>query len=256
MTTSEPTNRDALVSARGVSKAFHGRTILSRVALDVFSGEILAFIGKSGSGKSTFLRSIAGLTIPEAGSIALDGEEVFSEGEHTSAWKEARGKVGMIFQSYTLWPHMDVFDNLALAPSRVLNESRDGIEERARTVLAEVGMEHHLHSRPSQLSGGERQRVAIARALMMRPRLLLCDEITSALDPPVAAEVLGVLTKLTVEEGIACIIVTHDLAFAAKAASRIAFFEDGVIKEEAPPEQAFSRPKTPGLQAFVDSVRF
>jgi polar amino acid transport system ATP-binding protein len=246
----------AFLRTRGVSKSFHGRQVLKEADFRIGGGEIAVLIGKSGSGKSTLLRVIAGLEEPDAGDIHLDGRPVVQDGEYQEAWKELRGQVGMIFQSYTLWPHMNVLDNLTIAPRRVLGESRAQLLERAEQALTEVGMAHHLRSRCTQLSGGERQRVAIARALMMRPRLLLCDEITSALDPPVAAEVLGVLTKLKQEEGIACVIVTHDMAFASKAADRLCFFEDGVIKEDALPSEAFTNPRTPGLRAFIDAIRF
>jgi polar amino acid transport system ATP-binding protein len=246
----------AFVRTRGVSKSFHGRPVLKEADFRIGSGEIAVLIGKSGSGKSTLLRVIAGLEEPDAGDIDLAGQAVVRDGEYQDAWKDLRGQIGMIFQSYTLWPHMNVFDNLTIAPRLSLGESKALLLERAERALTEVGMAHHLRSRCTQLSGGERQRVAIARALMMRPRLLLCDEITSALDPPVAAEVLGVLTKLKEEEGIACGIVTHDMAFASKAADRICFFEDGLIKEDVPPERAFNDPQTPGLQAFIDAVRF
>jgi ABC-type polar amino acid transport system ATPase subunit len=219
------------MEARGLSKSFHGRPVLKSVDFTLDAGEIAVLIGKSGSGKSTLLRLVAGLTKPDAGDVDMMGEHVILEGEYEPPWRAARGKVGMIFQSYTLWPHMNVLENLSLAPRKVLNESPAEITKRAERALSEVGMAHHLNSRSTQLSGGERQRVAIARALMMRPKLLLCDEMTSALDPPVAAEVLGVITKLKEEEGIACILVTHDMAFAAKAADRVAFFENGVIAE-------------------------
>jgi polar amino acid transport system ATP-binding protein len=246
----------AFVRTRGVSKSFHGRPVLKEADFRIGSGEIAVLIGKSGSGKSTLLRVIAGLEEPDAGDIDLAGQAVVRDGEYTDAWKDLRGQIGMIFQSYTLWPHMNVLDNLTVAPRLTLGESKAQLLERAERALTEVGMAHHLRSRCTQLSGGERQRVAIARALMMRPHLLLCDEITSALDPPVAAEVLGVLTKLKEEEGIACGIVTHDMAFAAHAADRICFFEDGLIKEDVPPDRAFNDPQTPGLQAFIDAVRF
>lgn len=246
----------AFLHTRGVSKSFHGRPVLKEADFRIDSGEIAVLIGKSGSGKSTLLRVIAGLEEPDAGDIHLAGQTVVQDGEYQEAWTELRGQIGMIFQSYTLWPHMNVLDNLTVAPRLVLGESKAQLLERAERALTDVGMAHHLRSRCVQLSGGERQRVAIARALMMRPRLLLCDEITSALDPPVAAEVLGVLTKLKEEEGIACAIVTHDMAFASKAADRLCFFEDGLIKEDAPPSEAFTNPRTPGLRAFIDAIRF
>ncbi len=240
----------------GITKAFYGRTVLKHVDFTLDAGEIAVLIGKSGSGKSTLLRIIAGLTQADDGDVDMMGERVVIDGEYQKTWKAARDQVGMIFQNYTLWPHLNVRQNLALAPRKVLGESDKVIVERAERALAEVGMAHHLNSRCGQLSGGERQRVAIARALMMRPRLLLCDEMTSALDPPVAAEVLGVITKLKEEEGIGCVLVTHDMAFAAKAADRVAYFEEGVIAEEGDPRKLLSSPETPGLQKFVDAVRF
>jgi ABC-type polar amino acid transport system ATPase subunit len=245
-----------LLTAKGLSKCFHGKPVLREVSFSVEPGTLSVLIGKSGSGKSTLLRIIAGLTEPDAGDLEFMGEPVITEGEHQPAWRASRRQVGMVFQNYTLWPHMTVRENLSLAPRKVLGEASRDITKRAKQALAEVGMDHHLDSRCTQLSGGERQRVAIARALMMRPTLLLCDEITSALDPPVASEVLGVLSRLKREEGISCIIVTHDMAFAAKAADRVAFFQDGVIAEEGDPRQLLTTPATPGLQAFIDAVKF
>jgi polar amino acid transport system ATP-binding protein len=241
---------------RGLSKSFHGRKVLACVDFTLDAGEIAVLIGKSGSGKSTVLRIIAGLTKADTGDIDMMGERVVIDGEYQQTWKAARDKVGMIFQSYTLWPHMSVRENLSLAPSKVLRESSKQITERAEQALSEVGMAHHLNSRCTQLSGGERQRVAIARALMMRPKLLLCDEMTSALDPPVAAEVLSVITKLKEEDGIACILVTHDMAFAAKAADRVAYFDSGVIAEVGDPRKLLHDPETQGLRDFVEAVRF
>ena len=244
------------LAVHGLGKSFHGRQVLTSVDFTLDTGEIAVLIGKSGSGKSTLLRIIAGLTQPDAGDIDMMGERVVIDGQYQDQWRSARSAVGMIFQSYTLWPHMSVRENLSLAPSKVLHESQAEITDRAHRALSEVGMAHHLNSRSTQLSGGERQRVAIARALMMRPKLLLCDEMTSALDPPVAAEVLSVITKLKQEEGIACILVTHDMAFAAKAADRVAYFENGVIAEEGDPQKLLFDPETQGLRDFVAAVRF
>jgi polar amino acid transport system ATP-binding protein len=151
---------------------------------------------------------------------------------------------------------MDVLSNLTLAPRKRLGLSKSEAQDRAEVALKEVGMGHHLRSRPLQLSGGERQRVAIARALMMRPKLLLCDEITSALDPPVAAEVLEVLRRIKLEEGIAVALVTHDMAFASKAADRVVFFDNGEIAVNATPDDAFNHNSDPELKKFLDAVRF
>jgi polar amino acid transport system ATP-binding protein len=259
-TTAFPTPVDqgvgALVSARGLCKSFGDREVLKKVDFDMHAGDITVIIGKSGSGKSTLLRAIAGLTDPDDGRIVIDGTVVFEGQERTSNWAAAAAEVGMVFQSYTLWPHMDVLENLTLAPRKRLKLSADEALYRAEAALAEVGMAQHLRSRPNQLSGGERQRVAIARALMMKPKLLLCDEITSALDPPVAAEVLEVLRRLKLEDGIAVALVTHDMAFASKAADRVVFFHDGQITVNATPDEAFNRSDDPDLEKFVAAVRF
>lgn len=245
-----------LVSAQGLTKAFHGRTILDGVDFNIDTGEIVVIIGKSGSGKSTLLRAMAGLTEPDQGTMRFSGADVFRNGIRTKAWDHARNDVGMVFQAYTLWPHMSVFQNLTLAPGKKGQNTNGDLRASALQALAEVGMEHHIDSRPSQLSGGERQRVAIARALMMKPKLLLCDEITSALDPPVAADVLGVLTRLKKEENLAVALVTHDMAFAAKAADRLVFFSNGKIAVDTSPDEAFSQTSNDELRRFVDAVRF
>ncbi len=249
-------NGEVLVSARGLQKSFGDRQVLKNVDFDMLVGDITVIIGKSGSGKSTLLRAIAGLTDPDEGRIMFDGVTVFDEQKRTPAWQEVDSYVGMIFQSYTLWPHMDVLANLTLAPRKRLGLDADEALKRAKRALAEVGMSPHLRSKPSQLSGGERQRVAIARALMMEPKLLLCDEITSALDPPVAAEVLEVLRRLKQDEGIAVALVTHDMAFASKAADRVVFFHEGEVAVNATPDEAFNHSDNPHLKKFVDAVRF
>ncbi|MFE4545023.1 amino acid ABC transporter ATP-binding protein [Arthrobacter sp. NPDC056727] len=246
----------ALVEARGLQKSFGERKILRNVDFQMNKGDITVIIGKSGSGKSTLLRALAGLTDPDEGQIVVDGQTVFAGQQRTKEWDSVRSEVGMVFQTYTLWPHMNVLDNLVLAPRKVRGAGASESRDRAEAALAEVGMEHHILSKPTQLSGGERQRVAIARALMMKPKLLLCDEITSALDPPVAAEVLDVLRRLKEEDGIAVALVTHDMAFASKAADRVVFFHNGEIAVNATPEAAFDKCDNEDLKKFVDAVRF
>lgn len=247
---------EILVSARGLQKSFGPIQVMRNVDFDMHAGDITVIIGKSGSGKSTLLRALAGLTEPDEGTIHFDGQPVFENGKRTAQWNKVNSHVGMIFQSYTLWPHMDVLNNLVLAPRKRLGLSQSEALERAEIALAEVGMARHLRSKPIQLSGGERQRVAIARALMMQPKMLLCDEITSALDPPVAAEVLDVLRRLKEEEGIAVALVTHDMAFASKAADRLVFFHEGEIAVNTTPDEAFNRTPNEELKKFVDAVRF
>jgi polar amino acid transport system ATP-binding protein len=250
------TTGQVLVEARGLQKSFGPRKILRNVDFTMNKGDITVIIGKSGSGKSTLLRALAGLTDPDEGQIVVDGHTVFAEQKRTKEWENIRSEVGMVFQTYTLWPHMNVLDNLVLAPRKTRGVSASEGRDRAEAALAEVGMAHHILSRPTQLSGGERQRVAIARALMMKPKLLLCDEITSALDPPVAAEVLDVLRRLKEEDGIAVALVTHDMAFASKAADRVVFFHEGEIAVNATPEAAFDNCDNDDLKKFVDAVRF
>lgn len=247
---------DVLVSARGLQMSFGPIKVMRNVDFDMHAGDITVIIGKSGSGKSTLLRALAGLSDPDDGTIEFGDQMVFENGKRTSAWSKVDSQVGMIFQSYTLWPHMNVLENLTLAPRKRLNISAAEALARAEKSLAEVGMARHIRSKPVQLSGGERQRVAIARALMMQPKLLLCDEITSALDPPVAAEVLDVLRRLKEEEGIAIALVTHDMAFASKAADRLVFFHEGEIAVNTTPEKAFNQTENEELKKFVDAVRF
>jgi polar amino acid transport system ATP-binding protein len=243
-----------LVVARGLRKTFYDSPVLDGVDFSMQAGQITVIIGRSGSGKSTLLRVIAGLTEPEDGDLTIAGHLVRTGGAPTEDYAKGEALVGMVFQSYTLWPHMNVLENLTLAPRKVLGMSRGEAEDRAAAALDEVGMAHHIRSRSTGLSGGERQRVAIARALMMRPQLLLCDEITSALDPPVAAEVLGVLARLKNEEGIAVALVTHDMAFASKAADRLVFFSEGRIAVDATPEEAFRGCENAELRSFVEAV--
>ncbi|MFJ4028993.1 amino acid ABC transporter ATP-binding protein [Paenarthrobacter sp. NPDC089989] len=254
--TGTASNGQVLVEARGLQKSFGIRQILKNVDFQMNKGDITVIIGKSGSGKSTLLRALAGLTDPDDGEILMDGQTVFAEQQRTKAWNNVRSEVGMVFQTYTLWPHMNVLDNLVLAPRKVRGAAASESRDRAEAALDEVGMKHHILSRPTQLSGGERQRVAIARALMMKPKLLLCDEITSALDPPVAAEVLDVLRRLKEEDGIAVALVTHDMAFASKAADRLVFFHNGEIAVNTTPEVAFDNCDNQDLKKFVDAVRF
>ena len=245
----------AIVAGRGISKYFGQRCVLREVDFEVTPGEMLVVMGKSGSGKSTLLRVIAGLAQPETGELDISGLTVIKEGKHLDGWATQRRLVGMVFQQYTLWPHMSVYKNLALGPRRVLRQPESEIRSRAEAALDEVGLRDRMHSRPSELSGGQRQRVAIARALMMQPRVMLCDEITSALDPPIASGVLNILTNLARNDGIACVIVTHDMAFASKAADRVMFVEDGQILEQEEPSLAFSNPSSAGLREFVDALK-
>ncbi|MFT8356205.1 amino acid ABC transporter ATP-binding protein [Bifidobacterium aquikefiri] len=243
-----------IVSVQGLNKAYGSRIILKSVSCDFYRGQIVVIVGRSGSGKSTLLRTIAGLTELDDGTITIDNELVCDGDESTDQWDEQRRKIGMIFQSYTLWPHLSVYKNLALAPRKVLKLSESDIRAQAQRSLEAVGMEQYIDSMPSTLSGGQRQRVAIARALMMNPQVLLCDEITSALDPPVAADVLAVLTKLKERQNMAIILVTHDMSFAARAADKVLFFSAGEITTYGSFNDARNHRENKELQTFINAI--
>lgn len=246
-------DQEQLAVLTGVTKRFGDALVLDQVSLSIAPREIVVVMGASGCGKTTLLRVIAGLEDPEGGEIFLDGEAAFRDGERVASAR-TQHTVGMVFQQYALWPHLNVRANLSLAPRTVLKLDAKETAERARSALLEVSMEGHLNSRPNRLSGGERQRVAIARALMMRPRLLLCDEITSALDPPVSREILGTLNRLRSEDGISCLIVTHDVGFALRAADRLIYMKDGQVVEELRTEVSRT-PSTEAFRSFIEASR-
>ena len=220
--------RDYLCSCRNISKEYHDRVILDGVDFDVAVGEVTVVIGKSGSGKSTLLRVIAGLEEPEEGEMTIDGKLVIEDGERTDDWSHGEKQVGMIFQSYTLWPHMDVLANLTLAPRKILGLSAGEARDRAELALSEVGMAHHIRSRSTQLSGGERQRAAIARALVSHPSCLLADEPTGNLDSHTAGVVFDLLIERVRMQQASLVLVTHDQQLAGRA-DRVLRLNDGAL---------------------------
>jgi polar amino acid transport system ATP-binding protein len=237
----------------GVSKSFGANKVLKDVSLTVARGEIVCILGPSGCGKSTLLRCINWLEEPDAGSVMVSGERMGARGAHRMNQKElarARSKIGMVFQHFALWPHLTVLQNVMEAPVHVHKRDRAEVQREALALLQRVGLEDRCDHFPSQLSGGQKQRAAIARALAIKPDLLLFDEPTSALDPVLVGEVLGVMTALA-RDGITMVIVTHEMAFARKVASRIVFMHDGRIAEEAPPARFFDQPGTPEARAFL-----
>jgi polar amino acid transport system ATP-binding protein len=239
-----------VVVAEDVRKSFGSLKVLDGVSLSVNEGELIAVIGRSGSGKSTFLRCLNGLETPDSGKITVADHEL-APGE--DALRALRQDVGMVFQSYNLFPHLTVGANIELAPRLVKKISRAEAADIARSVLAEVGLADKYESYPEQLSGGQQQRVAIARSLAMRPKVMLFDEVTSALDPELTGEVLKVMEGLS-RSGMTMLLVTHEMAFARKAASRVVYFHQGRIHEQGPPEEFFGAPKTPELQQFLGAV--
>jgi polar amino acid transport system ATP-binding protein len=240
----------SLVSIRDVRKSFGPNEVLKGVSLEVAKGDVVAIIGRSGSGKSTLLRCINGLETYQSGAILADGIEV--GGLHTNL-RELRRHVGMVFQQFNLFPHLTAAENVMLAPTVVNKVSLKDARETAAEVLAKVGLSEKMDAYPSQLSGGQQQRVAIARSLAMRPKVLLCDEITSALDPELVNEVLRVVEQLA-REGMTLILVTHEMRFARDVGTKLVFMHRGKVHEEGVPKEVFAGPRTPELQQFVGSI--
>jgi len=240
---------EPLVSLRDVHLSFGANPVLKGIDLDVLRGQAVSIIGPSGSGKSTILRCITGLLQPQRGSIRVDQTQVDSLVQEAQRI-ELRKRVGFVFQQYNLFPHLSVLENLVIAPRKVLGRSRADAGKDARALLAKVRMEHKADAYPGQLSGGQQQRVAIARALAMRPELILFDEVTSALDPETVGEVLTVIRELT-EEGMTCVLVTHEMRFAEEISDVVYFTENGVIVEHGSAAQIFQNPGNERTQTFL-----
>ena len=242
---------EPIVRIQGLRKSFGTNEVLKGIDLEVQRGEVIAIIGKSGSGKSTLLRCINGLEEFQSGSLTVDGAPL-KHGD-AGAMRELRQHVGMIFQSFNLFPHLSVGRNVMLAPTLVKKKDQAAAAEQARRLLARVGLAEKFDARPDQLSGGQQQRVAIARALAMEPAVLLCDEITSALDPELVGEVLRVVETLA-DEGMTLLMVTHEMSFARKVSDRVIFMHLGRVHEMGPPEQLFGSPQTAELKQFLGSI--
>lgn len=241
----------ALVEIRDLRKRFGANEVLKGITLDVQPGEVIAIIGKSGSGKSTLLRCINGLETHEGGMLTVQGQAL-RHGD-AQAMRELRQRVGMIFQSFNLFPHLSAGRNVMLAPTLVKQHDRAQAEAQARRLLDRVGLADKFDAMPGQLSGGQQQRVAIARALAMEPAVLLCDEITSALDPELVGEVLRVVESLA-KDGMTLLMVTHEMGFARQVSDRVVFMHEGRVHEVGPPGQIFGEPKTPELRQFLSSL--
>jgi polar amino acid transport system ATP-binding protein len=240
-----------LITINRVQKYYGQNHVLKGIDLDIDQGEVVSIIGRSGSGKSTLLRCINGLEGYQEGSIKLGGMTVTNR---ESQAREISRSIGMVFQSFNLFPHMTALQNVMLAPRRVLGKKAAECRELAELMLNKVGLGDRLDYYPANLSGGQQQRVAIARALAMDPKVLLCDEITSALDPELVGEVLKVLEKLAAE-GMTLILVTHEMNFARDIGDRIVFMHQGKIWEQGESHQLFAQPQTAELKQFIASVR-
>jgi polar amino acid transport system ATP-binding protein len=240
----------SLVSIRDVRKSFGPLEVLKGVSLEIAKGDVVAIIGRSGSGKSTLLRCVNGLETFQSGAIVANGIEV---GGARTDLRELRRHIGMVFQQFNLFPHLTAAENVMLAPTVVNKVAKSAARELAAEMLAKVGLSEKMDAYPAQLSGGQQQRVAIARALAMRPKVLLCDEITSALDPELVNEVLRVVEQLA-REGMTLVLVTHEMRFARDVGTSLVFMHHGKVHEQGPPKAVFAAPKTPELQQFVSSI--
>ena len=247
---SDTTTHEPLVVLTDVNKHFGQLHVLQDINLTVGRGEVVVVIGPSGSGKSTLCRTINRLETYESGSITIDGQPLPEEGKELA---RLRADVGMVFQSFNLFAHKTILDNVSLGPMKVRKKSKADAQQRARELLTRVGVEAQADKYPAQLSGGQQQRVAIARSLAMDPKVMLFDEPTSALDPEMINEVLDVMTQLA-QTGMTMIVVTHEMGFARRAADRVVFMSDGQIVETATPEEFFTNPRSDRAKDFLGKI--
>ena len=239
-----------LVEMRDVHKAFGPLEVLKGISLNVMKREVICIIGPSGSGKSTLLRCVNALVPIDSGSILVEGQEVNDPRLDKLA---LRRKVGMVFQQYNLFPHRTALDNIMMAPIHVLKRDKAEVEEQARALIRKVRLEGKEQSYPGELSGGQQQRIAIARSLAMNPDIMLFDEVTAALDPETVKDVLVTIRQLT-EEGMTCVIVTHEMGFAREVADRVYFTDRGILVEHGPPKEFFANPRDPRTRQFLDQI--
>jgi len=242
----------SIVEITGLHKSYGDHEVLKGIDISVAPGEVIAIIGKSGSGKSTLLRCINGLEEFQSGSLTVDGKPLLHN--NAAAMRELRQHVGMVFQSFNLFPHLTVGKNIMLAPGLVKKKDGAANEALARKLLERVGLAEKFDAYGDQLSGGQQQRVAIARALAMEPAVLLCDEITSALDPELVGEVLRVVESLAMD-GMTLLMVTHEMNFARKVANRVIFMHQGLVHEVGAPAELFANPRTPELKLFLGALQ-
>ena len=240
----------AMIEIRGITKSYGNLKIFDGLNLDVDEHQVVCLIGASGCGKSTLLRCMNGMEEIQGGEICIHGDRMTGPGVDINA---IRREVGMVFQSFNLFPHMTVLDNVTLAPLKVLGERRADAEAKAMTLLKRIRLDHKAKEFPDRLSGGQQQRVAIVRALAMGPMVLLLDEITSALDPELVSEVLNIVRDLAAE-GMTMLLATHEMGFAREVASKVCFLADGKVHEEGPPSEIFGNPKQDRTRAFMQRI--
>ena len=242
--------REPLIQVQNLGKSFGKIDVLKDITVDIYKGDVVFVVGPSGSGKSTFLRCLNRLEEPTKGHIYFEGTDIT---DPKTDIDKHRQKMGMVFQQFNLFPHMDIMKNLILAPMKLQGKSQQEAEAEAMRLLERVGLADRAHAYPSQLSGGQKQRIAIVRALCMKPDVMLFDEPTSALDPEMVGEVLSVMRDLA-DEKMTMVVVTHEMGFAREVATRVMFMDGGYFVEEAAPEEFFSNPKNERLKSFLSKV--
>ena len=242
--------REPLIQVQNLGKSFGNIEVLKDITVDIYKGDVVFVVGPSGSGKSTFLRCLNRLEEPTKGHIYFEGTDIT---DPKTDIDKHRQKMGMVFQQFNLFPHMDIMKNLTLAPMKLQGKSQQEAEAEAMRLLERVGLADRAHAYPSQLSGGQKQRIAIVRALCMKPDVMLFDEPTSALDPEMVGEVLNVMRDLAAKK-MTMVVVTHEMGFAREVATRVMFMDGGYFMEEAAPEEFFSNPKNERLKSFLSKV--
>ena len=242
--------REPLIQVQNLGKSFGKIDVLKDITVDIYKGDVVFVVGPSGSGKSTFLRCLNRLEEPTKGHIYFEGTDIT---DPKTDIDKHRQKMGMVFQQFNLFPHMDIMKNLILAPMKLQGKSQQEAEAEAMRLLERIGLADRAHAYPSQLSGGQKQRIAIVRALCMKPDVMLFDEPTSALDPEMVGEVLNVMRDLA-DEKMTMVVVTHEMGFAREVATRVMFMDGGYFVEEAAPEEFFSNPKNERLKSFLSKV--
>ncbi len=243
-------NDKVLIRAEDVRKSFSGKEVLKGINLEIHRGEVVVIIGPSGSGKSTFLRCLNLLEVPTGGHIYFRGVDITDRKVDINLHRQS---MGMVFQHFNLFPHMDILKNMTIGPEKLLKKSREEAERYAMELLARVGLADRAHAYPSQLSGGQKQRIAIVRALCMQPEVMLFDEPTSALDPEMVGEVLQVMKDLA-REDMTMAVVTHEMGFAKEVADQVVFLDEGILIEQNNPEEFFTNPKNERLKSFLGKV--
>ncbi|GER67337.1 glutamine ABC transporter ATP-binding protein [Weizmannia acidilactici] len=243
---------EPLLKVEHLQKSYGNKRVLEDISFEVDEGSVVVLLGPSGSGKSTLIRCLNGLEVFQSGSIVFNGETVQSSQKN---WRRLRQQIGMVFQSYDLFPNMTVMENILLGPMKVQKRKKDEAARQALSLLKEVGMEQYAEAYPRELSGGQKQRVAIVRALELNPRLMLFDEVTASLDPEMVRGVLEIILRLA-KENMTMIVVTHEMNFARQIGDKILFLEDGKILEQTPGSQFFARPQTDRAKKFLESMDF